>query len=80
MNGRCSNFHDGLLPAAIEGYRALVASRGKSDLHRLVLEDDAAHIDTNADMFPHVTPLMPRAHAAFDELVSWVEKTPAAAA
>lgn len=74
--------HDYLIPCAghAEAYRDLIASRGKADLHRIVFEDDAAHIDTNADMFPHVKPLMPRAHAAFDELVSWVEKTPAKAA
>ncbi|MDP3540873.1 MAG: tannase/feruloyl esterase family alpha/beta hydrolase [Elusimicrobiota bacterium] len=67
--------HDYLIPCAghAEAYRDLVRSRGKADLHRLLFEDDAAHIDTNADMFPFVTPLMPRAHAAFDELVTWVE-------
>jgi hypothetical protein len=68
---------DYLIPCAghAEAYRDLVRSKGKSELHRLVFEDDAAHIDTNADMFPFVTPLMPRAHAAFDELVKWVEKS-----
>lgn len=67
---------DYLIPCAghAEAYRDLVRSKGKAELHRLVFEDDAAHIDTNADMFPFVTPLMPRAHAAFDELVAWVEK------
>lgn len=68
--------HDYLIPCAghAEAYRDLVRAKGKGGLHRLVFEDDAAHIDTNADMFPFVTPLMPRAHAAFDELVAWVEK------
>ena len=61
-----------------EAYRDLVASRGKADLHRMVFEGEASHIDTNADMFPFVTPLMPLAHAAFDELIEWVEKTPVA--
>ncbi|MDD5301722.1 MAG: hypothetical protein PHS14_01325 [Elusimicrobia bacterium] len=77
-----SGRHDYLIACAghAEAYRDLVRSRGKSDLHRLIFEDDAAHIDTNADAFPFVTPLMPRAHAAFDELVAWVEKTPAATA
>lgn len=71
--------HDFLIPCSghAEAYRDLVRSRGKAELHRLVFEDDAAHIDTNADAFPFVAPLMPRAHAAFDELVAWVEKTPA---
>ncbi len=66
---------DYLIPCAghAEAYRDLVRSKGKAGLHRLVLEDDAAHVDTNADMFPFVTPLMPRAHAAFDELVAWVD-------
>jgi len=71
-----SGRHDFLIPCAghAEAYRDLVRSRGKADLHRLVFEENAAHIDTNAEAFPFVTPLMPRAHAAFDELVSWVEK------
>ncbi len=56
-----------------EAYRDLVKSKGNGDLHRMVFENEAAHIDTNAEMFPFVTPLMPRAHAAFDELVVWVE-------
>jgi len=70
-----SGRHDYLIPCAghAEAYRDLVRSRGKADLHRMVFEENAAHIDTNAEMFPFVTPLMPRAHAAFDELVSWVE-------
>lgn len=68
--------HDFLIPCAghAEAYRDLVRSRGKADLHRMVFEEDAAHIDTNAEMFPFVTPLMPRAHAAFGELVAWVER------
>ncbi|MEK7234440.1 MAG: hypothetical protein AAB268_11535 [Elusimicrobiota bacterium] len=67
--------HDYLLSCAghAETYSALVRARGKSDLHRLVIEDDAAHIDANADAFPFVTPLMPHAHSAFDELVAWTE-------
>lgn len=70
-----SGRHDYLIPCAghAEAYRDLVRSRGKADLHRMIFEENAAHIDTNAEMFPFVTPLMPRAHAAFDELVSWVE-------
>ncbi len=69
--------HDYLIPCAghAEAYRDLVRAKGKGDLHRLVFVDDAAHIDTNADAFPFIEPLMPRAHAAFDDLVSWVEKT-----
>jgi dienelactone hydrolase len=68
--------HDWLIPAAghADAYRDLVRSRGKGELHRVVFEEDAAHVDTNAEMFPFVKPLMPRAHAAFDELVAWVEK------
>lgn len=60
-----------------EAYRELVKAQGKGDLHRMIFEENAAHIDTNADMFPFVTPLMPRAHAAFDEMVLWVEKVSA---
>ncbi|MBI4060681.1 MAG: hypothetical protein HY403_04555 [Elusimicrobia bacterium] len=61
-----------------EAYRDLARARGKDALHRLILEDDAAHIDTNAEKFPFVPPLMPRAHAAFDELVARVEAGPTA--
>ena len=68
--------HDFLIPCAshAEAYRDLIKSRGKSHLHRFIIEADAAHVDTNAEMFPFVKPLMPRAHQAFDELVAWVEK------
>ena len=67
---------DWLIPCAghAEAYRDLVKAQGKGDLHRMVFENEAAHIDTNSEMFPFVTPLMPRAHAAFDELVAWVEQ------
>jgi hypothetical protein len=57
-------------PGHAEAYRDLVASRGKSALHALELVDDASHIDTNAEMFPFVKPLMPRLHAAFDALTA----------
>ncbi len=59
-----------------EAYAALVASRGRADRHRLEIIESAAHIDTNAELFPFVEPLMPRAHEAFDQLVSWVETAP----
>lgn len=77
-----AGLHDYLVPGPSHGeaYRDLVLSRGKADLHRLVLEESAAHIDTNADAFPFVTPLMPRAHAAFDKLVAWVESATAPSA
>ncbi|UPT75674.1 MAG: hypothetical protein M0D55_08375 [Elusimicrobiota bacterium] len=59
-----------------EAYRDLVASRGRADRHRLEIVESAAHIDTNAELFPFVEPLMPRAHEAFDQLVSWAETAP----
>lgn len=59
-------------------YRDLIRARGKHDLHSLVLVDYASHIDTNAEQFAFVEPLMPRAHAAFEELVARVEREPAA--
>lgn len=67
--------HDFLIPFAghAESYQELVRSRGKTALHRMIVEDDAGHIDTNAELFPFMSPLMPRAHAAFDDLVAWVE-------
>ena len=58
-------------------YEELVRSRGKAGLHRMKYFASASHIDTNRDMFPFVEPLMPRAHAAFDELVAWAERAPA---
>jgi pimeloyl-ACP methyl ester carboxylesterase len=66
---------DWLIPCAphAEAYRDLVKSRGKGDLHRLEIVEDAAHVDAHAEMFSFVEPLMPRAHAAFEELT----KTPA---
>ncbi len=60
-------------------YEELVRARGKSALHRMKYFPDSAHIDTNRETFPFIEPLMPRAHAAFDELVAWVEKTPSPA-
>ncbi|HXT02448.1 MAG TPA: tannase/feruloyl esterase family alpha/beta hydrolase [Elusimicrobiota bacterium] len=54
-------------------YEALVRARGKGALHRMRYHADSSHIDTNREMFPFVEPLMPSAHAAFDELVAWVE-------
>lgn len=60
-------------------YEDLVRSRGKSALHRMKYFPESAHIDTSAETFPFVEPLMPRAHEAFDELVAWVERTPAPA-
>ncbi|MBI2385224.1 MAG: hypothetical protein HYV14_04335 [Elusimicrobia bacterium] len=70
---------DYLIPCAghAEAYREFVRSKGRIERHRLVVVDDAAHIDANAGAFSFAEPLMPRAHAAFDELVAWVEtKTP----
>ncbi len=61
-------------------YREIVRARGKADLHRLILVDDASHIDTNNEAFPFVEPLMPRAHAEFEALVALVEGEPAATA
>jgi alpha-beta hydrolase superfamily lysophospholipase len=61
-------------------YADLVRARGKSALHRLIEVEDAAHIDTNAQAFPFVVPLMPHAHLAFEALVRQVEGAPAAAA
>ncbi len=63
---------DWLIPCAshAEAYRDLVKSRGKGELHRLEIVEDAAHVDAHAEMFSFVEPLMPRAHAAFEQLVS----------
>jgi hypothetical protein len=55
-------------------YEELVRARGKSALHRMKYFPSSSHIDTNRETFPFVEPLMPRAHAAFDELVAWVER------
>ena len=65
-------------PGHARAYEALVRARGKSALHRMNYFPNSAHIDSNREAFPFVEPLMPRAHAAFDELAAWAEK-PAAA-
>lgn len=61
---------DWLIPCAshAEAYAALVKKAGKSALHTLEVVEDAAHIDTNAEAFPFITPLMPRLHAAIEKL------------
>lgn len=70
---------DWLIPCAshAEAYAALVKKAGKSALHELHVVEDAAHIDTNAETFPFVVPLMPRLHAAFAALASRVESSAA---
>jgi alpha-beta hydrolase superfamily lysophospholipase len=65
-------------PGHARAYEALVRARGKSALHRLKYFPDSSHIDSNREAFPFVEPLMPRAHAAFDELAAWVERGAAA--
>jgi alpha-beta hydrolase superfamily lysophospholipase len=66
---------DYLISAAghARAYEALVKTSGKSALHRMSYFPNSAHIDSDRGTFPFVEPLMPRAHAAFDELSSWVE-------
>ncbi|MDX6768557.1 MAG: hypothetical protein SF051_03430 [Elusimicrobiota bacterium] len=61
---------DWLIPCAshAEAYAALVKKAGKSALHTLEIVEDASHIDTNAETFPFIVPLMPRLHAAFAAL------------
>ena len=54
-------------------YADLVKSAGRSERHRITYFPASSHIDTNADMFPFVEPLMPKAHAAFEQLTAWVE-------
>lgn len=54
-------------------YEDLTRSRGKAALHRIKYFPESSHIDTNAEMFPFVAPLMPRAHEAFLELAAWAE-------
>ncbi len=67
--------HDYLISCAGHAlaYRDLVRAQGKGALHRLTLIRDAAHIDTDRQSFPFIEPLMPHAHAAFEELAAWVE-------
>ena len=70
--------HDYLIscPGHARAYETLVKARGKAALHRMTVHANSSHIDTNREMFSFVEPLMPRAHAAFDELVAWVERAP----
>lgn len=67
---------DWLIPCAshAEAYAALVKKAGKSALHSLEIVENAAHIDTNAEIFPFIAPLMPRLHAAFEALATRIEK------
>ncbi len=51
-------------------YRDLVAARGRENLHRLVVVEDASHIDTNRESFDFIPPLMPRAHEEFERLAA----------
>jgi alpha-beta hydrolase superfamily lysophospholipase len=71
-----SGEHDYLISTTghARAYESLVRARGKSALHRMKYFPDSAHIDSNRETFPFVEPLMPRAHAAFEELVAWASK------
>ncbi|MCX5796201.1 MAG: hypothetical protein NTY77_11950 [Elusimicrobia bacterium] len=51
-------------------YAELAATGGR---HRLVLVDDATHVDGDQALIPAAQPLMPHAHAAFRRLVKQVE-------
>lgn len=66
---------DFLIPPArhAEAYAELVRSRGKAALHELIVVPLATHVDRDADMFQRVTPIMPRAHQAFEDLARRVE-------
>lgn len=59
-------------PSHAEGYARLVAEAGASSLHRLRVVPGAPHMDADVARHQELTPLMPHAHAAFDELVGWV--------
>lgn len=69
---------DWLIPCAshAEAYAALVKKAGKSALHTLEVVEDASHIDTNAELFPFIKPLMPRLHAAFEKLAATEPSSP----
>lgn len=73
--------HDYLISCAGHAlaYADLVRSRGRADRHKLILIEDASHIDTNRETFEFVRPLMTHAHAAFEQLVSATEGEAAAA-
>lgn len=60
-------------PGHALAYRDLVSKKGRAALHELRVVESASHIDTNAEMFPFVRPLMPAAHEAFEALVARVE-------
>lgn len=59
-----------------EAYAALVRARGKAGLHRLTVVEDASHIDTNAQSFPFVRPLMDEFHRAFEALEAYCAVQP----
>lgn len=64
-------------PGHARAYEALVKTAGKSALHRMEYVADAGHVDAHRELFPFVTPLMSRAHAAYEALVARVEAVPA---
>lgn len=69
---------DWLIPPSSHAaaYAELVKRSGKGPLHELELVKGASHVDTNAQLFPFIVPLMGRFHAAFERLVARVEKVP----
>lgn len=68
---------DYLLPPKMhfEPYGRMVAAAGKQHLYRSALIPNAQHVDAWSEDpdYPRMRPGHPRAIAAFDELVAWVE-------
>lgn len=61
-----------------EAYAELVRSQGQGELHRVHSVERGSHNDLDIAQFPQVETLLPYARRAFDELVEWVERKPAA--
>ena len=69
--------YDHLIPPQMHfyPYGSMVAASGKTAQYRSELIENAQHVDAWSEdaNYPHLRPGHPRALAAFDELVKWVE-------
>lgn len=60
-------------------YEELVKRKGKSALFELSIVENGAHVDSNSQQFSFISPLMPYAHEAFQQLVKLLDKSPVSA-
>ncbi|MEU6573506.1 tannase/feruloyl esterase family alpha/beta hydrolase [Streptomyces sp. NPDC046805] len=68
---------DALLPQAADSdvYARMIDARGRGSLHRYYTVRGGTHVDGLYDVYPdRLRPILPCYRAAFDALVSWVER------